>query len=319
MFSIILILAAGLIGGRLFLKFAGRRASLATASLGYVVWVMLAAFGLRIGADSGIMDRLPTLGLEALLLGTAATLLSGFAVAVAFRRFAPDETTLTDPRHTTFSPRALTGSAVTLFFLAAGIVAGRTGWIPVGTDTAEAWATLLLKLLILLVGISTGSNPELATILRGIRPAIVAIPVIALVATYVAGALTGLLLPIGMPDGALAVSGMGYYSLSSMIISDLRAADMGAAAAMSLAAVALMANIVREVLALVIIPVIGPRLGLYGSTALCGVTSIDVTLPALASTFGAEAIPCALVNGILLEVSTPFTVMGACVAAAALS
>lgn len=319
MFSIILILTAGLIGGRLFLKLSGRRASLASASLGYVVWVMLAAFGLRIGADPDIMDRLPSLGLAALILGSAATLLSGIIVSLVFRRFSPEKATLTDTRHTPFSPRALTGSAVTLFFLAAGIAAGRMGWIPVDTATAELWATLLLKLLILLVGISTGSNPELATILRGIRPAIMAIPVIALVATYIAGAVTGFFLPLGTTDGALAVSGMGYYSLSSMIISDLRAADMGAAAAMSLAAVALMANIVREVLALVIIPVIGPRLGLYGSTAMCGVTSIDVTLPTLASTFGAEAIPCALVNGILLEVSTPFTVMGACVAAAALS
>ena len=42
-----------------------------------------------------------------------------------------------------------------------------------------------------------------------------------------------------------------------MIISDLRSADMGAPAAMSLAAIALMSNIVREILALTVIPVIG--------------------------------------------------------------
>lgn len=94
---------------------------------------------------------------------------------------------------------------------------------------------------------------------------------------------------------------------------------MGQAAAMSLGAIALMANIVREIIALIVIPLVGPRLGLYGSTAMCGVTSLDVTLPTLVSTFGAEAIPVALVNGIILEISTPFTVMAACTAVAALS
>ena len=49
---------------------------------------------------------------------------------------------------------------------------------------------------------------------------------------------------------------------------------------------------------------------------MCGVTSMDVTLPTLAATFGPGAVPVALVNGILLEVTTPFTVMAACSVAA---
>lgn len=319
MFTILAILAAGLICGRIYLHFTRRAATLAENLLGYVVWFMLAAFGLRIGSDPDIMGNLHLLGLQALVLGAAATILSGVAVSIFFRRFTPENTTLTDPAHNSFSGKALRGSAVTLTFFAAGLVAGDLSVLPISTSTAGMLSNLLLQILIALVGIATGSNPRLGSILRGIRPTIVAVPVVALVATVAAGCLAGWLLPVGSADGGLAVTGMGYYSLSSMIISDLRSADMGAPAAMSLAAIALMSNIVREILALTVIPVIGRRLGLYGSAAMCGVTSIDVTLPTLVSTFGAEAIPVGLVNGIILEVATPFTPMAACTAAAALA
>lgn len=319
MFTILFILASGILLGRIYLFIFKRQASLAGHLLGYVVWAMLAAFGLRIGSDADIMGRLPALGLQALLLGITATLLSGIAVSLIFRRFVAENSTLTDPDHTSFNGSALRGSAITLMFFAAGLIAGRLAMIPVSTAAAGEIATLLLQILIGIVGISTGSDPKLRTTLRGVRLIIVAVPAISIAATLGAGALTGLFLPLGAADGALAVSGMGYYSLSSMIISDLRAADMGEAAAMSLAAVALMANIVREILALILVPLLGSRLGLYGSTAMCGVTSIDVTLPSLASTFGAEALPLGIVNGLVLEVSTPFIVMASCSIASALS
>ncbi len=319
MFTILIILASGLLCGRLYLRLRGKSIALAEQLLGYVVWFMLAAFGIRIGSDPGIMERLPALGLQAAVLGASATILSGVALNLFFRRLVSDRATLTDPRHTTFSGKALKGSALTLLFFAAGLTAGRLSLLPLDTDQAERLATVSLQVLIGLVGLSTGSNPRLGSILRGIRPVIVAVPVASVAVTIAAGAVTGYFLPVGAADGSLAVSGMGYYSLSSMIISDLRSEDMGHAAAMSLGAIALMANIVREIIALIVIPLIGSRLGIYGSTAMCGVTSLDVTLPTLASTFGAEAIPVALVNGIILEISTPFTVMAACTAVAALS
>lgn len=308
MFTIILILAGGLLLGRIFLLITRRHAALAERLLGFVVWAMLAAFGLRIGTDAAIMDSLHILGLQALVLGLGATLLSGVAVALAFRRYVNAIPELTDTRRTSFSGSSLKGSAITLFFFAAGLAAGRLNLLPVSSATAGAWAQWLLMTLIALVGISTGSNPRLITILRGIRPVIIAIPVIAVVTSLVAGGIIGVFCPVGSADGALAVSGMGYYSLSSMIISEMKVDALGEAGAMSLAAIALIANIVREISALVLIPVVGPRLGVYGSAAMCGVTSIDVTLPTLASTFGAEAIPVGLVNGIILEVTTPFTV-----------
>lgn len=319
MFTILVILAAGLICGRLYLRLFGKSVGLAEKMLGYVVWFMLAAFGIRIGSDPGIMGRLPALGLQAFVLGAAATFMSGIALNIFFRRLTPDQTTLTDPRHTSFSGNALKGSALTLLFFAAGLTAGRLSLLPLDTSGSERIATLSLQILIGLVGLSTGSNPRLSSILRGIRPVIIAVPVASIAVTVAAGAVAGWFLTVGAADGSLAVSGMGYYSLSSMIISDLRSEDMGQAAAMSLGAIALMANIVREIIALIVIPLVGPRLGLYGSTAMCGVTSLDVTLPTLVSTFGAEAIPVALVNGIILEISTPFTVMAACTAVAALS
>ena len=83
MFTILAILAAGLICGRIYLHFTRRAATLAENLLGYVVWFMLAAFGLRIGSDPDIMGNLHLLGLQALVLGAAATILSGW-LSVSF-------------------------------------------------------------------------------------------------------------------------------------------------------------------------------------------------------------------------------------------
>ena len=314
MLTILLILASGLACGRLWLAITGRRASLADMLLGYVVWIMLAAFGYRIGADPEVMTQLPTLGLRALLLGAAALVASAAAVFVCLPRVIPDVAASAAGEGSSAS--GLSGSAFALLFFGAGLVAGKLLLLPVTAAQADTAATVLLWALMGLVGLSTGSNPRLLSVMRGLRPAIVAVPVVSVIATLAAGVAVGALCGLGGVDGATAVSGMGYYSLSSMIISDLRAADMGTAAAMSLAAIALMSNLAREILSFVLVPLVGRRIGVYAAASMCGVTSMDVTLPTLAATFGPGAVPVALVNGILLEVTTPFIVMAACSVAA---
>lgn len=316
MLTILLILTAGIVAGRVWLALTGRRASAAEALLGYVVWVMLAAFGYRIGADPEVMSQLPTLGLRALLLGAAALVASAAAVFVCLPKVLPDTDAPTG-RQGGNSAAGLSGSAFALLFFGAGLASGNLSLLPVTASQADTAATWLLWALMGLVGLSTGSNPRLVTVMRGLRPAIIAVPVVSVIATLAAGAAVGALCGLGAPDGATAVSGMGYYSLSSMIISDLRADDMGAAAAISLAAIALMSNLAREILSFILVPLLGRRIGVYAASSMCGVTSMDVTLPTLAATFGPGAVPVALVNGILLEVTTPFTVMAACSVAAA--
>lgn len=314
MLTILLILASGLACGRLWLAITGRRASLADMLLGYVVWIMLAAFGYRIGADPEVMTQLPTLGLRALLLGAAALVASAAAVFVCLPRVIPDVAASAAGEGSSAS--GLSGSAFALLFFGVGLVAGKLLLLPVTAAQADTAATVLLWALMGLVGLSTGSNPRLLSVMRGLRPAIVAVPVVSVIATLAAGVAVGALCGLGGADGATAVSGMGYYSLSSMIISDLRAADMGTAAAMSLAAIALMSNLAREILSFVLVPLVGRRIGVYAAASMCGVTSMDVTLPTLAATFGPGAVPVALVNGILLEVTTPFIVMATCSVAA---
>lgn len=316
MLTILLILTAGIVAGRAWLALTGRRASAADALLGYVVWVMLAAFGYRIGADPEVMSQLPTLGLRALLLGAAALVASVAAVFVCLPKVLPDTDAPTG-RKGSNSAAGLSGSAFALLFFGAGLASGNLSLLPLTASQADMVATWLLWALMGLVGLSTGSNPRLVTVMRGLRPAIIAVPVVSVIATLAAGAAVGALCGLGAPDGATAVSGMGYYSLSSMIISDLRADDMGTAAAISLAAIALMSNLAREILSFILVPLFGRRIGVYAASSMCGVTSMDVTLPTLAATFGPGAVPVALVNGILLEVTTPFTVMAACSVAAA--
>jgi uncharacterized membrane protein YbjE (DUF340 family) len=127
------------------------------------------------------------------------------------------------------------------------------------------------------------------------------LPAAVVVGTLGAVALTALLWP-GMPmRESLAVgAGFGYYSLSSLIIREFSGNDW--------AAVALLSNISREILTLLLAPLIARIAGPAGPAAAGGATSMDTTLAATVQSSGsAWAVP-ALFSGVVLTILTPFAV-----------
>lgn len=81
---------------------------------------------------------------------------------------------------------------------------------------------------------------------------------------------------------------------------------------MRLGAIALIGNIAREFASIVLAPVIYSKMGTYALIGASGVTSMDVSLPTIATVCGDEATPAALLNGVILEAATPFLVTAAC-------
>lgn len=71
---------------------------------------------------------------------------------------------------------------------------------------------------------------------------------------------------------------------------------------------ALLVNIIREMITLILGPWLARVFGRYAPTAAAGVTSMDVTLPMIIRCTGQEMFPIALMHGIVLEVSVPILV-----------
>lgn len=106
-------------------------------------------------------------------------------------------------------------------------------------------------------------------------------------------------------------SGFGYYTLSSVLIGQFKEASVGSDAAASIAAMALMANVVRELFALLSCRFLSAR-G-YGEAAIsvAGINSMDVCLPMIVGSetpSNVRLVSAALFHGIILEVSVPILI-----------
>lgn len=201
--------------------------------------------------------------------------------------------------------KGLKGSLLAIAFFALGIALGRLQ--PIDAATAGEAASIALYLLIAFIGFEFGRH-GLKDALRHLKPSMLLLPAVTVAATLIAVAAVSPLMPdFSVRECLTAGGGMGYYSLSSIIILDVK----GPVAA-SLAMTALLANMVREALALVFIPVASRWIGSWGAISASGVTSMDVCLPVIAGACGESAVPLSIIHGVTLEVAVPVLVTLLC-------
>ena len=203
------------------------------------------------------------------------------------------------------------GTLAVLSVFALGCLAGWSGLLDlerlgkIGTDLTM----YVLYLLIFLVGVSMGCNPDLKKILKGVSPKLFLLPLATISGTLLFSALASLLISKWNVFDCLAVgSGMGYYSLSSVLISQYREASLGMQMAAELGTIALLTNIFREMFTLVGTPLLARWFGPFAPIASAGVTAVDVCLPVLIRYTGDRMLPAAIISGIVTDFSVPLLV-----------
>lgn len=103
-------------------------------------------------------------------------------------------------------------------------------------------------------------------------------------------------------------SGFAYYSLSSVLITELKSASAGAQVAAELATLALLTNVVREIMALLLVPVLPRIFGRMAPISAAGAGSMDVMLPSISRYSGNDMVPAAIMHGMTLEMAVPLLV-----------
>ncbi|MDY5901230.1 MAG: lysine exporter LysO family protein [Candidatus Limisoma sp.] len=167
----------------------------------------------------------------------------------------------------------------------------------------------VLYALLFLVGIGIGSDPELPNIIRSFSPRVLVVPAATIVGTIAFSALTIFLLPHRTLADCLAIgSGMGYYSLSSVLITQLRTPDAGITIAAELGTIALIANIVRELITRLASPALARLFGPLAPICAGGATTADTTFPIITQTVGSRYAFIAIIHGIIVDASVPFLV-----------
>ena len=144
---------------------------------------------------------------------------------------------------------------------------------------------------------------------KDIRFSSLLLPFFTIIGTLVFSAAASLLLTSWNIYDCMAVgSGFAYYSLSSLLIVQLKEASAGIEIASQLGAIALLANIIREMLALFGAPLYASFFGKFAPVSVAGINSMDVCLPVISRYSGKNIVPVAIIHGIILEISVPLLI-----------
>ena len=140
----------------------------------------------------------------------------------------------------------MTGSLIIVGFFFLGCLLGWSGLMPAFLQN-EDLTMYVLYFLMFQVGLSIGSDKQLKEILTNIRPKLLLVPLATITGTLLFSALISFFLSRWSVTDCLAVgSGFAYYSLSTILITQLKEPTLGAQMAAELGTIALMSNIFRE-------------------------------------------------------------------------
>ena len=204
------------------------------------------------------------------------------------------------------------GSLIVVGFFALGCVLGWSGRLP-DVVIENDITVYVLYLLMFQVGLSIGSDKKLKDILGSIRPKLLLVPFATIAGTLVFSALVSLLLTQWSVFDCLAVgSGFAYYSLSSILITQLKESSLGVQLATELGTIALMANIMREIMALLGAPLFVKYFGRLSPICAGGATTMDTTLPIITRYSGKDLVFISTFHGIIVDFTVPFFVSFFC-------
>lgn len=192
------------------------------------------------------------------------------------------------------------GSLIVVGLFILGITCGFFGLLP-QTLLTNNYSIYALCGLMMCVGMTLGHDKEIIKKFKSLDPKMAALPLMTITGTLAGCALISLFISNRSLTDCMAVgSGFGYYSLSSVFITQYKGAEMGT--------IALLSNIIREISALMLAPLFVRYFGKLAPIAAGGATSLDTTLPAVAKFSGQDFLVLSMFHGAVIDLSVPFLV-----------
>ncbi len=165
----------------------------------------------------------------------------------------------------------------------------------------DSISTIFLAVLLLGVGIDIGRNKGAFQDLKKIGLKVLIVPILVAVGSIVGAILFGKLIQIPSNEASAIGAGFGWYSLSGVILTKVYRADVGT--------LAFLTNVFRELIAIILIPVMakfGVKMALI---APGGATTMDTTLPLITKSVSDKEIAViAFISGVILSALVPVLV-----------
>ena len=290
MFTGMIFIFAPLVVGYLFSISNAQTLEFINRSTSRLIYVILALMGLSLAALDNLGSNLQTILLYTVTFFVCLSVCNLMALP-AIDKLLPLKTD-SSKKKLPLSSMAME-SAKLILVVGSGLITGLV--LPIGLDWVDTASEWILFVLLFFIGIQLrNSGLTLRQILLNKHGMVIAVAII--ITSMLGGVIAAYLLDIPLFKALAMSSGFGWYSLAGILMGDAFGPVYGGAS--------FMLELLRELVALVLIPVL---IRSYPCTSIgyAGATAMDFTLPVIQTTGGVRCVPIAIVSGFILSLLVP--------------
>ncbi len=332
MTDLILYLGVTILGYFLGSKLRSKKESLTWTGKVQTVAIMLLVLcmGARMGSNKEIIDNLSTIGLSAFLITVVIMAFSVGAIWITRKllridrygsleksKISGSKESRTDENEKeleaevhAIEEEAGNGNKMTLIILIFVIIGMLLGYFVIRNVFAgnmhvfENAAGLGIKiglcLLLVFIGVDLGIEGTVVNNFKAVGLRIFAIPLAVIVGTLSAAFIMSFFLDLTVRESLAIGAGFGWYTLAPGIIME--------AGHMTASAVCFLHNVMRELFAILLIPLVAKKIGFVETVGLPGSAAMDVCLPIVEKATRGDIAVYSFISGAILSILVPILV-----------
>ncbi len=164
---------------------------------------------------------------------------------------------------------------------------------------SETILVIGLSIMLLLVGIELGIEGTVVPNFKKVGIRVLVFPFVIIIGTLIGVAISSLFISITLKESLMVASGFGWYTMAPIMI---------ASVSEELGAISFMHNVIREVLGIILVPIVAKKIGHVETTALPGAAAMDVALPIIEKSTSPNIAVYSFVVGVVLSTAVPILV-----------
>lgn len=270
---------------------------------------LMLTIGLKIGSNEAVMSRLPSIGINCVVISLSAILFSILFTVLTEKTLLPlekvqeklssEQISLNQEVDLEAEEKKETSPLIWIMpvSILAGVIIGR--WL-LPEAFVPALGYLLTGALVILyisVGISLGSNRKVFRYLRILGFKVLYLSLAIFAGSFIGGLLSGLLLGLPLHISVISASGMSYYSLTGAYMTQVFGIEAGT--------YGFIVNVMREFFTILLLPLL-VRISKGSPIAGGAAGNMDTMLAPVTKFVGVELGLVTLITGTVLTFSVPF-------------
>ncbi|MDO4745069.1 MAG: lysine exporter LysO family protein [Bacillota bacterium] len=286
-----------------------------------IVYIMVLIMGLRMGINEQVTSNLGTIGVQSLVITIFAVGGSMVFITVVRKIMRMDKygnlksSKEIEQEHSSssgdskLSKSDIQSTVIILGFVVVGMAAGYfiiAGMMPQILDEFEVISghslTVFLCCLLFCVGFDLGIAGTVVSNIKEVGARALAFPFAAVIGSLIIGTAAGMFFGFSLKEGLAISAGFGWYTYAPTVIASAGSEYMIASA------VSFMHNVIREVAGIVLIPILGKKIGYLEVTGIPGVAAMDVCMPIVERSCRHDTVVYSFAVGLLMCLTTSIVV-----------